>query len=107
MEETVFVAGTKDSSFFLSFPAVFILRGSLEEAKNLARKVLRLIQTSNLRTIGARVAAHQLANAAQFLRPQLVRMIARGFGSTEDTRQMAEATHCRLLLLIRSSALTC
>jgi hypothetical protein len=86
MEKIVFVAGTKDSSFFLSFPAVFILRGSLEEAKILAGKVLRLIQTSNLRTTVARVARHQLANAAQFLRPQLVRVIARGFGFTKEPR---------------------
>jgi hypothetical protein len=68
MEKIVFLAGTKDSSFFLSFPAVFRLRGPLEEAKSPAGKTFRLIQTSNLRTTGARVAAHQLANAAQFLR---------------------------------------
>jgi hypothetical protein len=33
MEETAFVTGIKDSSFFLSFPAVFILCGSLEEGE--------------------------------------------------------------------------
>jgi hypothetical protein len=38
MEEIVLLAGTKDSSFFLSFPADFILRGSLEEAKSPAGK---------------------------------------------------------------------
>jgi hypothetical protein len=45
MEKIVFLAGTKDSSFFLPFPAVLILRGSLQEAKSPAEKVLRLIQT--------------------------------------------------------------